>query len=113
MSNKREVDEMLVAIMMKKLMEPVSNFQSYKDGIIDEKGKILDPKRGNDILPSEALALTLKRLMGGRVNYLRQLGNTLIMLKDEDLYKKLIRTNKVNPMNLKIALQKLIDRLKK
>lgn len=106
-AKKMAIDEIAAAIVYKKLTQPFTQFDAYEDGIIDNKGQIIDQKNSDNISPVEVLAIALKGVAPGPINFIRPQAVSLSSLRDSTLYDRLARVNKSTPANVKIALSKL------
>jgi hypothetical protein len=113
MKNTKEIDEIVAAIMVKKLIQDIKDFDAYKAGIIDIKGDVVNKDRVAEISQVELLSMILKKYLGGRVNLLRPLFITISMVRSVDLYNKLVRTVKINPSPLRLAFQRVVDYFKR
>ena len=106
-TKKESVDEIVSMLVLKKITMEYNSFDSFKAGLIDNKGNVLDLNNIDKISSLEQLAIAIKKMSSGKINFLKQIAITLTSARDTDLYSKIVRTNPANPANVTVALEKL------
>lgn len=110
---KNNVDSLVVFVFLKRLLEPITQTDAYKLGIVDTNGKVLKVPESKEELESltilDRLVFKLRRLLGTKISILNKF--LFILTTKNDYLNNLSFNNTVQGRAEMIRIKDELNRL--
>lgn len=109
-SLRNNVDSLVVYVFLKRLLEPITQTDAYKAGLVDSNGKVIKVPESKEEIDSltilDRLVMKIKRLLGTKLSMLNKF---LFVLTTKDNYLNNLNFN--NSIQGKAELIRIKDEL--